>query len=423
MGSFTDTAKSSVRVRKSSDKSIFPISQPNIHNSVSSQKSNTRTKIPVKFDKTRPTLKSSEVPSKVYLDNVNRVLRKDVLKPRSIATCNLTLKAAKIPHVKLDIRKLFNNQSPTVSPNFIRSLRLNTHNHPSHANIRKSSPCVTKLSHLKARNSARQKLHHDRSVDSKNVSTNHLRYKSNYLWWKYHVKKKLIFSSYLCEFLLLLIFLSNSFDFICKNNKQLYFVKMYPTMPNEYFFVSNSINKFAEVTTRDKQLLKLSKNCSTLINLSSVYVNLNFLYKKRDSFTWFQIAAIVWFLSLTLSKTKVLCRYLRTFIHFSLIFGKLMIASIVLFIYLLNKIVLNFKVFKLMAFLAFFIFLFSLLNANFIHTNILLYTNSYTNFVTRELCLRNVLAGINYSVQWELNGLLYFIRISTFRRMLLGISF
>ena len=174
---------------------------------------------------------------------------------------------------------------------------------------------------------------------------------------------------------------------------------MHPTMPREYIFVSNSINKFVEVTTRDKQLLKLSKTCSTLINLSSVYPN--FLYKKKDSFTWFQIAAIVWFLSLTLSKTKVLCRYLRIFIHFSLIFGKLMIASIVLFLYLLNKIVLNFKVFKLMAFLAFFIFLFSLLNANFIHTNIFLYTNSYTNFVTRELCLRNGLAGINYSLQWE----------------------
>ena len=51
--------------------------------------------------------------------------------------------------------------------------------------------------------------------------------------------------------------------------------------------------------------------------------------------------------------------------------------------------------------MAFFIFLFSLLNANFIHTNIFLYTNSYTNFVTSELCLRNGLAGINHSVQWE----------------------
>ena len=117
-------------------------------------------------------------------------------------------------------------------------------------------------------------------------------------------------------------------------------------MTSEYFFVGNSINKLVQVTTRDKQLLKLSKTCSTLINLSSIYINPNILYKNKDSYTWFQTAAIVWFLSLTLSKTKVLCRYLRIFIHFSLIFGKLMIASIVLFIYLLNKIVLNFKVFK-----------------------------------------------------------------------------
>ena len=55
MRSFTDTAKSSVRVRKSSDKSIFPISQPNIHNSVSSQNPNARIEIRVKFDKTRAT--------------------------------------------------------------------------------------------------------------------------------------------------------------------------------------------------------------------------------------------------------------------------------------------------------------------------------------------------------------------------------
>ena len=77
------------------------------------------------------------------------------------------------------------------------------------------------------------------------------------------------------------------------------------------------------------------------------------------------------------------------------------IASIVLFIYLLNKIVLSFKVFKLLTFLAFFVFLFSLLNANFIHTNTFLYTNFYTNFITKELCLTNGLAGINHCVQWE----------------------
>ena len=205
---------------------------------------------------------------------------------------------------KLDIRKLSNNQSPTASPNDIRSLRLNTLKQPSHANIRKPSRSVTKLSHLKARNSAHQKFHHDRGADIKNVSANHLRYKSNHLWWKYLVKKKLIFSSYLCEFLLLLIFLSNNFDFICNNNKQLYFVKMHPTMPREYFFVSNSINQFVEVTTRDKQLLKLSKTCSIVINLSSVYVNPNFC-KKKDSFTWFQTAAVfVWFVVFVINSFK-----------------------------------------------------------------------------------------------------------------------
>ena len=109
----------------------------------------------------RPTHKSTKVSSKVYLGNANRVLHKDVLKPRSIATCNLTHKAAKIPHVKLDICKPSNNQSPTVSPNVIGFLHLNTHNQPSPANIRKPSRSVTKLCHLKTRNSAHQKLHHD----------------------------------------------------------------------------------------------------------------------------------------------------------------------------------------------------------------------------------------------------------------------
>ena len=148
---------------------------------MSSQKSNTRIEIPVKFDKVRPTLKSSKVPSKVYLDNTNRVLRKDVLKPRSTATCNLTHKAATIPHVKLNICKISNNQSRTVSPNVIRSLRLNTLKQPSHANIRKPSRSVTKLSHLMARNSAPQKFHHDRGAGTKNVLANHSRFKSNHL--------------------------------------------------------------------------------------------------------------------------------------------------------------------------------------------------------------------------------------------------
>ena len=135
MGSFTDSAKSSVHIRKSSDKSTSPISQPNIHNSVLSQKLNTRIEIPVKFNKTSPTYNSSKVSSKVYLGNTKRVLCKDVLKPCSITTDNLTHKAAKIPHVKLDICKSSNNQLSTVSPNVIRSLPLNTQNHlPTYVN-------------------------------------------------------------------------------------------------------------------------------------------------------------------------------------------------------------------------------------------------------------------------------------------------
>ena len=109
MESFTNTAKSSVHIQKSSDKSVFPISQPNIHNSVSSRKSSIRIEIPLKFNKTRPTHKSYKVSSKVHLINANRVLGKDVLKPRCITTCNLTHKATTIPHVKLSIRNSFNN--------------------------------------------------------------------------------------------------------------------------------------------------------------------------------------------------------------------------------------------------------------------------------------------------------------------------
>ena len=39
-----------------------------------------------------PTYNNLKVSSKVYLNSANRVLRKDVLKPRFIATCNLTHK-------------------------------------------------------------------------------------------------------------------------------------------------------------------------------------------------------------------------------------------------------------------------------------------------------------------------------------------
>ena len=84
-----------------------------------------------------------------------------------------------------------------------------------------------------------------------------------------------------------------------------------------------------------------------------------------------------------------------------------MIASIILFIYLLNKIALDFKVFKLIAFLTYFVFLFCLLNGDFIHTSIVLYTNCYTNFVTKELCFKSGLAGINHFVHRENKFILF----------------
>ena len=90
------------------------------------------------------------------------------------------------------------------------------------------------------------------------------------------------------------LFMSNNFDFICNNNKQVYLVKMNPFMLSQYFFVADSIDRSVKETTRDTQLLKLSVkvfksllSCSTLINLSSVYFNPNFLCKNKDSYTWF----------------------------------------------------------------------------------------------------------------------------------------
>ena len=101
--SFTDSAKSSVGLQESSEKNVFSISQSNIYNSVTSRESNTRTEIPVKFN--RPTHNISKDSSKYNLSNANRVLRKDVLKPFSINTCNLIDKFVKMHHVKLDICK------------------------------------------------------------------------------------------------------------------------------------------------------------------------------------------------------------------------------------------------------------------------------------------------------------------------------
>ena len=184
---------------------------------------------------TRPTHKSSKVSSKVYLGNANRVLSEDVLKPRSIATCNLTHKAAKIPHVMLDIRKPTNNQSPTLSPNVVGSLRLNTSNHhlPTYVNHLIVLPnCLIwrpATQHMK--NCIMIVVLILKLYWQIICVTNRIIYGGNIT-----SKKKNFLSPHLCEFLLLLIFLSNNFDFISNNNKQLYFVKMHPTMSSEYFF-------------------------------------------------------------------------------------------------------------------------------------------------------------------------------------------
>ena len=258
MGSFTDAANSSVRVRQSSDKSIFPLSQPNIHNSVSSWKSNTKIEIPVKFNKIRPTHRSSKVSSKVYLGNANRVLREDVLKPRSIATCNLTHKAAKIPHVMLDIRKPTNNQSPTLSPNVVGSLRLNTSNHhlPTYVNHLIVLPnCLIwrpATQHMK--NCIMIVVLILKMYWQIICVTNRIIYGGNI------TSKKKIFCLHTCvnfcfysffwaiTLILFLIIINNFILWKC-------------TLPCRVniFFVGNSINKFVEVTTRGKQLLKLSK--------------------------------------------------------------------------------------------------------------------------------------------------------------------
>ena len=185
--------------------------------------------IPVKSNMTGPT---HEVSSKVYLSNANSVLRKGVLKPRPITTCNLIHKAAKFPDEKVDICKPTNNQSSALSPNVIRTSCLNIRKQSSPTSIGKPFYSVTKLSHLKSRKSAHRKLHHDRGfntdivLENQIIKSNH-QIKSNYLWWKYHVNEFLLTYSYLFELLLLIIFLSINFDFVCK---QFHFCTQ-PTLP------------------------------------------------------------------------------------------------------------------------------------------------------------------------------------------------
>ena len=112
------------------------------------------------------------------------------------------------------------------------------------------------MSHLEVRKTAHQKLYRDDGVNNETVSEIHLRCKSNHVWWKYHVKKFLVMSSYIWEFLVLIIFFSINFDFVCNNSKQVQFAKMPPTMSIEYFVIGNNtfVNGFVKLTTEDAQL-------------------------------------------------------------------------------------------------------------------------------------------------------------------------
>ena len=102
------------------------ISQLNSLNSVTNGKWNTNTEIAMKSTILGPTHNISEVSGKVYLSNADKVLRKEILKPCPIATCNLIHKAAEIPQVKVDIFKPTNNQPSALSPNVIGTSCLNT---------------------------------------------------------------------------------------------------------------------------------------------------------------------------------------------------------------------------------------------------------------------------------------------------------
>ena len=97
-------------------------------------------------------------------------------------------------------------------------------------------------------------------------------------------------------------------------------------------------------------------------------------------------------------ENQILCRYLRILYISSLIFSDLVIASIALLTYLLNKIV---YVFQIIGFLKFFNVLSYLLNVDFIDTNAILYINFYNYFVIKESHLTNGMTGIHQCVKQE----------------------
>ena len=94
-------------------------------------------------------------------------------------------------------------------------------------------------------------------------------------------------------------------------------------------FVVNRIKKFCKVTTRDTPLMKLSDKVSNgLSDLSRVYFYPDFLRKNKDSYTWSQMV---------FQKPKFYADIGEFLYIFHLFLGNSMIASIVLFPYLLNK--------------------------------------------------------------------------------------
>ena len=69
-------------------------------------------------------------------------------------------------------------------------------------------------------------------------------------------KTFLLMSSYLRKFLLLLMLLSNNFDFVFNNDKQGHFVKMHPTMSSEYFF----FQQYKQICQSNNKRYRISSN-------------------------------------------------------------------------------------------------------------------------------------------------------------------
>ena len=96
--------------------------------------------------------------------------------------------------------------SSTSSTNAIKNLCVNTHKQPSPTSIGKLFRSITKLPHLDVRKTGHQKLHHHLGVNSCTVSVN-------------------------------FFFLSNNFNFVCCNNKQVLFAQIQTTLSSGYFLL------------------------------------------------------------------------------------------------------------------------------------------------------------------------------------------